>query len=215
MDTKGEPNMISKLNLNILKDTIFYHYKSDINFPRSCGSISMTLTAIFEDSNLKELYDISYVRGHFRNDYEEEYCYCEVGLYETYDRLSDLNNFDCHDCSCDYMTAHSWIEFKDKITKKVTIIDFTNIQFEENFPDYHSDIVESNYSLTKNEIFEYIYNRSSFIVSSTHKNFNKYIPSTEILSGKYILDKTRSLLKNNEDSALTLILKDLGYKLSV
>lgn len=40
--------MLKELNLDVVKKVIKNHYLDDINFPRSCGSISMILTVIFQ-----------------------------------------------------------------------------------------------------------------------------------------------------------------------
>ena len=207
--------MLKELNLDVVKKVIKNHYLDDINFPRSCGSISMILTVIFQDSNLKDKYDISYVRGHFRNDYQEEYCECEFIYYDKYDRFSNLDNFDCSNCTCDYMTGHSWIELRNKSTDEVVIVDFTNIQFEEDFPDYQSEILESNYAFNTNEIFEYLKERSEFIIDKNHRYFNHYIVSKKVCSGEYALNKTKEVIKKNKESGVTIILNNIGYKLSI
>lgn len=207
--------MLKELNLEVVKDVICTHYLNDINFPRSCGSISMVLTTILQDSEISKKYNISYIRGHFRNDYNEEYCECEVGFYDGYDRNSNLDDFDCSNCDCDYMVAHSWIELECKETKKVTILDFTGIQFEEDFNDYHSEILETKYLLTREEIFDYLRKRSTFVVTEDNTNFTKYIPSEKIYPGEYVLNKTKHIIESKEQSDVTIILDEIGYKVSI
>lgn len=113
------------------------------------------------------------------------------------------------------MTGHSWIELRNKSTDEVVIVDFTNIQFEEDFPDYQSEILESNYAFNTNEIFEYLKERSEFIIDKNHRYFNHYIVSKKVCSGEYALNKTKEVIKKNKESGVTIILNNIGYKLSI
>lgn len=193
-----------------LIDLLYHLYKTDISFPRSCGSVSMAMALILQNTDIKEEYDISYIRGHFRNDNEYEDCYCDVAELD-FDRFSDISNFECLNCNCDYMIGHSWIEFTNKITKENIILDFTSIQLEEDFCDYHSDILESDFN--KEELFDYLQKRSKFIVFSNDSRYRKYIKSEKQLSGEHILSTTKETISENCISALTILLDAIDYKL--
>ena len=61
--------------LKNVKDVIFYAYKNDKSFPRSCGLVSRVLTYLFgENNDLTSKCDINYVRGCFKNPIYETWC---------------------------------------------------------------------------------------------------------------------------------------------
>lgn len=193
-----------------LTDLLYHLYKTDISFPRSCGSVSMAMALILHNTDIKEEYDITYIRGHFRNDNEYEDCYCDVAELD-FDRFSGINNFECLKCNYDYMIGHSWIELANKITKENIILDFTSIQLEEDFCDYHSDILESDFN--KEELFDYLQKRSKFIVFSSDLRYRKYIKSERELDGECILSKTKETISEDCVSDLTILLDAINYKL--
>ena len=202
--------MLSKINLNEVKEILYHHYKTDIVFPRSCGSVSMGLVLMMQNSHLSKEYQILYQRGHFRNDYEYEFCYCDMAE-ENFNRFSCLDNFNCRNCSCDYMVGHSWIELIDKSTNEITILDFTSIQFEEDFPDYQSEISEN--ILDKEELYDYIFKRSKFVVHENDTRFKNYIKSERTYTGEYILNQTKEIIEENSVSSLTVLMDSLNYKI--
>lgn len=202
--------MLSKINLNEVKDILYHHYKTDVAFPRSCGSISMVLVLMMQNSNLNKDFDITYQRGHFRNDYEYEFCHCNIAE-ENFNRFSCLNDFECRNCGCDYMIGHSWIELRDKSTNEITILDFTSIQFEEDFPDYQSEILETIFN--KEELYDYIFKRSKFVVHESDTRFKNYIQSERTYTGEYILNQTKETIEEDAVSSLTVLLEAIDYKL--
>ena len=88
------------------------------------------------------------------------------------------------------MTPHSWIEIKNRITNEVTILDFTSIQFEENFPDYQNDLL-GKYTL--DELYTYIKERSKFVIKEDDNIFDYYIPLSSIENYKTVINKTDEL----------------------
>lgn len=196
-----------------IKKILQYHYKKDDSFPRSCGSVSMVLLYVLENSKLKDEYNISYKRGHFKNELEQEDCFCDESIIDfSFDikRGDDLTNFCCIGCnSCDYMVNHSWIEIENKKDKKITILDFTSIQFEEDFYEYNNELLENDFN--EDELYEYLKERSKFIINEKDKEFNNYLVSEKEYSGEQILEIVDNLLKEKDDSELTLLLKELDY----
>lgn len=191
-----------------LMDILYHLYKTDISFPRSCGSVSMVMTLILSNSSIKDEYEVNYIRGHYRNDNEYEDCYCDIAEL-NFDRFSDLKDFECLNCNCEYMIGHSWIEITNKVTKENIILDFTSIQLEDDFCDYHSEILESNFD--KKELFDYLTKRSKFVVSPDDLRYRKYIKSEKELNGEYILSKTVETISENCISDLTILLNSINY----
>ena len=109
------------------------------------------------------------------------------------------------------MVAHSWIEITNKKSKENIIIDFTSIQFEEDFCDYHNDILESDFN--KDELFDYLAKRSKFIIFSDDLNYKKYIKSEKELNGEYILSTAKETILENCVSQLTELLDAINYKI--
>lgn len=196
-----------------IKKVLYYHYKKDDSFPRSCGSVSMILSYIFQNSKLKDYYEISYKRGNFKNESEEDFCECDEFMDNfsfNIKRGDDLTNFCCTDCGyCDYMVSHSWIEIKDLNDSKITILDFTSIQFEEDFYEYNNELLESEFN--EDELYKYLKERSKFIVSEEDSEFNNYLVSAKEYSGEHLLEIVDNLLKEKDDSELTFLLKELNY----
>ena len=158
-----------------IKKALYYAYKTDLSFPRSCGLVSVLISYMIacRDEYL-EKYEITCVRGCFKNiGSEDEWC-------EDY--LDDITRYNykefecnCHNCNCcDAMVAHSWIELKDKISNETIILDFTSIQFEEDILDYEEEILETTF--TEDELFDYLKERSLFIVKESDSRFLQYIP---------------------------------------
>lgn len=194
--------------LKEIKDVLFYHYKNDVVFPRSCSSVSMTLAYLLELSEVSSSYEVYYKRGHYRNDNEEEDIYCHE-LEGEYRRGCSMKTFPCLNCNCDYMVGHSWIELVSKTDRETIILDFTSIQFEPDFVDYHSDLLESDHN--KDSLYKYLVARSKFIVEESDYQFSRYINSGHTHTGECLVETVKELIEGEEDSDLTLILKALGY----
>ena len=195
-------------------ENILYHlYLSDVSFPRSCGVVSMVLACILETKDyITSKYNVIYNRGHFRNDNELEFCSCDISKLNCLRFDTDIiSTMECVNCSCEYMTGHSWVELIDKETKEVTILDYTSIQFTEYFPDYQDELLNNKYS--KKELFNYLNEKSCFYVNKNNVDFNKYIKSEEEFSGEYILNSVKNTYKENKESELTIILDAINYKI--
>lgn len=204
--------MLSKVNLNEVKKVLYYHYKKDISFPRSCSSVSMTLALMMANSELSKEYDIFYHRGHFRNDeWVEEGCFIEYEEEEYPTRYDFECMSECKNCTCDFLTGHSWIELIDKKTNKVTILDFTSIQFNEDICDLESDLKESNFN--EDELFDFMLNNSEFVVKQDNPKFLKYIKTGISHEGQFVLDTTKKIIKEKSVSPISIILKNIKYKL--
>ena len=202
-----------------LINLLYYLYKNDFYFPRSCGAVSTTLACILQDKNVKDLYNIKYVRGHYRNDYEEFQGGCYVLDEDAcvneldYNRYSNLTDFECYNCSCDYMVGHSWIELESTDNSEESIIlDFTSIQFEEDFDDYYNELLEDKFD--KNELFTYLKDRSHFIVYSNDLRYENYLKSERELTGEYIHNTVARVLQEDRQSDTTILLEAINYKLS-
>lgn len=185
--------MYKEIFLNNIKDVLYYAYKYDLSFPRSCGLVSMILTYLFgSNETFTQKYDISCVRGCFRDPEGEDYCedFFE-DMYRYNCESEDFLSCGCHNCgACTLMTPHSWIEIKNRITDEVTILDFTSIQFEENFPDYQNDLL-GKYTL--DELYTYIKERSKFVIKEDDNIFDYYIPLSSIENYKTVINKTDEL----------------------
>lgn len=205
--------MINKL-LNRCKyntiDLLYHLYKTDRHFPKSCGSVSMALALMLYNADDNSEYDISYIRGHFINENEDEHCYC-IEIEEDFNRFSDLSEFKCVNCGCDYIVEHSWVEVKNKKTDENVILDFTSIQFIEAFTDCYYEILESNFN--KSQLYNYLERLSKFIISANDSEYEKYIKSKKKLDGKHIYDKTVETISENSVSDLTVLLEAINYKL--
>lgn len=163
------------------KDILFYAYKNDLSFPRSCGLVSNILTYFISKTSLPTKYEIHCIRGIFKDIENGEWCddvNYEIDRYnyKTYDCI-------CHQCGCcDFMNPHSWIELIDKKTKKEYILDFTQIQFTENFPTIHQTILETIWE-NANDLFDYLSsNVDFFIINDDNDMFQYYIPLEKDIS---------------------------------
>jgi len=199
---------LSKERIEEVQSVLHHHYLTDVAFPRSCGSVSMALSYLFEKSSLSNDYDISYQRGHYRNDNEEEDCYCDEVSF-TFKRGDNLDKFPCLNCHCDYMVGHSWIELKNKKDNKVTILDFTSIQFEEDFIDYQEELLNSKHG--KESLYHYLLERSKFVVHETDFQFNRYISSERTYTGAHLVKTVQETIENKGVSDLSILLERLGY----
>lgn len=163
----------------IIKDILFYAYKNDISFPRSCGLVSNILTYFLKDTLLSSKYEVKCIRGVFKNIDAPEWCddvEYEINRYnyESYDCI-------CHNCGCcNFMNPHSWVELQNKENNKVIILDFTQIQFDSNFCDLQQEILDSNWN--KEELFQYIEHNSYSLISETDIMFQYYIPLEKEIS---------------------------------
>lgn len=200
--------LLSEKRIQEVKEILYYHYRTDVVFPRSCGSVSMILTYLFEKSELSSEYDIYYKRGHYRNDNEEEDSLCE-DLSVEYDRYSSLKSFPCVNCGCDYMVGHSWIEIINKESNEMIILDFTSIQFEEEFADYHQELLDSEFDET--ELYDFLAKNSTFIVKKTDDKFRNYINSQKSYAGKEVVEGILKAANGGYETDLTLALKELNY----
>lgn len=200
--------LLNKKMVEEVKNVLYHHYLTDVAFPRSCGSVSMVLTYIFQTTTLSNNYEISCHRGHYRNDNEYEDCYCDESSF-IFKRGDNLDNFPCLNCSCDYMVGHSWIEFKNKDTHAVTILDFTSIQFEDDFGDYHEDLISSNHN--KISLYNYLSKHSKFIIEEEDIQFNRYISSERVYTGSHLIKAVQDTIDNNSCSDLSILLERLGY----
>ena len=61
-----ENNVKQEVN-RCIKDILYYAYKNDVVFPRSCGLVSTLLTYSLKDTSLSSNYDIFLIRGIFKN----------------------------------------------------------------------------------------------------------------------------------------------------
>lgn len=204
--------MIKEINSEA-KKILFHCYKEDINFPKSCGAVSMTLACILQTiEHITAKYLIKYHRGHFRNDNEYEECFCDIAEEDCLRFNSDLiKNIQCINCTCEYMVGHSWVELINKENQEITILDFTSIQFEDEFPDYESELLESDFN--KDELFNYLIEKSQFYVHKKDSRFNKYLRTEQVVTGEYILNKTKEVYSDNSVSDLTLILDNIGFEI--
>ena len=199
---------LNEARIEEVKNVLYHHYKTDASFPRSCGSVSMALAYLFEMSDLSKEYEVSYQRGHYRNDNDEWGDECHEFDF-TFKRGDNLESFPCLNCSCDYMVGHSWIELESKVDKEIIILDFTSIQFEEDFYDYQDELFSLEYS--KNELYDYIAMRSKFVVRNEDYQFDRYINSERTYTGRYLIQAVEDTVKNNGASDLTILLERLGY----
>lgn len=199
---------LNEARIEEVKSVLYHHYKTDVFFPRSCGSVSMALAYLFAISDLSKEYNVSYQRGHYRNDNEEEDSYCDE-LDFAFKRGADLEAFPCLNCSCDYMVGHSWIELESKADGRIIILDFTSIQFEEDFYDYQDELLNSEYN--KNELYDYLSKRSKFVVKSEDYQFERYIDSERTYTSEYVIQSVKDTIKRNGASDLTVLLEQLGY----
>lgn len=204
---EGESNMfLNEARINEVKDILYHCYQTDVSFPRSCGTVSMVLAYLFELSDLSDEYEITYERGHYRNENEEEWCE-ELSL--DFQRGDNLENFPCFNCNCDYMVGHSWIELVSKIDQEIFILDFTSIQFEEDFGDYHEELLDSDHD--KDSLYDYISRRSKFVIDNTDWRFNHYINSERTRTGKELVRTVKETIEENCTSMLTVTLERMGY----
>lgn len=199
---------LNEKRIQEVKEVLYHHYRTDWHFPRSCGYVSMTLAYLFEKSELSSEYDICYKRGHYRNDNEEEDSHCNE-LSREYDRYSPLNSFPCTNCGCDYMIGHSWIEITDKRNGEALILDFTSIQFEEDFADYHQELLDSDFNAT--ELYEYLGKNSNFVIKESDYQFKNYIKSQESYTGKELIEGILKAVNEGYDTDLKLALEAQNY----
>lgn len=176
-----ENNIKQEVN-RCIKDILYYAYKNDVVFPRSCGLVSTLLTYSLKDTSLSSNYDIFLIRGIFKNINNEEDNFCEESDFLSINRSNFKKyEFNCDYCGiCDYMNPHSWVELKDKKTNKIIILDFTQIQFDEWFPNFQDEILNSSWD--KEELFQYIEHNSCSLIEETDIFFNYYIPTKSIIS---------------------------------
>lgn len=161
------------------EDVLFYGYKNEIGFPRICGLASAIIALLlYVDKNIRSTYDIYEVRGHYRNDFEEDER-CDEWLCED----------SCHEgCCCDFMPFHSWIKLIEKNSNKEYIVDFTGCQFHEDIRDIEGDLMDTNIFNNKEDLFKYIKNYSDFIIDSDNESYKNYIANIDLLSAKEIFD---------------------------
>lgn len=194
---------------NDVERVMYHHYEKDMSFPRSCGSVSMLMTYLLHLRGLSKYYNIEYIRGHYRDDNSEDIG-CDELLNLNYDRTYNLKDFECSGCSCEYMVGHSWIELTSKTDKTVYIIDLTSIQFEEDFGDYQDTIINSVFD--KDELMDYMSKNSDFVITKDDSRFLNYIRTEESLDSSYVYNLTDEIMKDGDDSELSLILKELDIR---
>lgn len=183
------------INELFIKETLFYAYKRDVNFPKSCGLVSLIMTYLLSYTELPKYYDIFCTRGCFKNEKEEDENFCED--YMEINRFNaDEVETDCGYCDCcDFMISHSWIELINREKDETLILDFTAIQFEDNFVDYEEDLLNKPYS--KDELYQYINERTNFIITKQNETFKDYIPLEVPMSLELITETTKSLYYKN------------------
>lgn len=178
-----------------VKPILYYAYLNDLSFPRSCGIVSNLLT-YYLHSKIKSSFYIHYIRGIFKNVefllYNDDF-WCE-DVNDNIDRFNFKNlECNCHCCGCcEYMNPHSWVEIINKKDLKTTILDFTQIQFQEYFSDYQDTLISKN-KMSILELFEYLDKHSTFYITEENPIFKYYIPIDKKISSekmvKYVEDK--------------------------
>lgn len=158
---------MNEITMNYLmekgSEILYLCYKEDINFPRSCGLVSSFMAYnLFNNEEIRNLYDVNYFRGHYRDDNEEDDC--------PYLDLNDDDFSECIDCSCDFIVGHSWIELVNKNTNKIHIIDLTSSQFSDDIGDLEVFLME-NKCLSKSEVVNTLSNYGSFIEDINKDNY--------------------------------------------
>lgn len=178
-----------------LKETWYYAFKNDLNFPQSCGLVSLIMTYFLNYTNLRNIYDIYCTRGCFKNEKEEDENFCEDFI--DVDRYSiDNLEIPCGNCnSCDFMVSHSWIELISKENNETIILDFTSIQFEDDFCDYQEKLLTKKFS--KDELYEYIIKRSNIIITKEDNIFKNYIPLEIPIESHLVMETTKRFHKQN------------------
>lgn len=189
----------------IVKDILYYAYKNDISFPRSCGLVSTLLTYFLKDTLLSSKYEVKCIRGIFKNIEVSEWC--EDVEYEI-DRYNyEFYDCICHNCGCcDFMNPHSWVELQNKENNKVIILDFTQIQFDSNFCDLQQEILDSNWN--KEELFQYIEHNSYNLISETNIMFQYYIPLEKEIS----LQQMVKYIEEGDNPYYGMVINFLNWK---
>lgn len=183
--------MFKEDTISNIKRILYYHYKNDIYFPKSCDSVSKTIAyALSKDKDICDNYIVKIKRGHFFNENETEDCYC-INFNE--DEVNNLNS-NCSECSCDYMITHSWLELTSKKDNKRTIVDFTSIQFNE-----YSNLGEN---VTEEEIYNFLKSNSEFLITEDNHLFNNYKNDIYSLDMEYISEKINNQKINGEKTYL-------------
>lgn len=192
----------------IIKDILFYAYKMDLSFPRSCGLVSNILTYFMQNTSLPSKYEIKCIRGIYKDI--ESYEWCEDVDYEI-DRYN-YKSYDCicHQCGCcSYMNPHSWIELINKQTKKEYVLDFTQIQFTEEFPTYQQELLNGNW-INKDDLFEYIQsNTNFFLINENHNMFKYYIPLEKEISLETMI---KYVVEEKDNSYWGMVINFLDWK---
>lgn len=202
MDKKIE-SYITGQGQNIL----FYSFENEIGFPRTCGTVSTILAImLYINKDIRDKYNIFYIRGHFKNNNEEDEFYCDD--YEEMSR-SNFEYNKCINCNCcDFINAHSWVEITNKETGIVYIIDFTGIQFHQDIKDIESIILQPN--LNKDSLFEFIKKYSKFIITKEHENFENYIPDVKNLTGQFLYEISVEKYNDGIDTDILYVLNDMN-----
>lgn len=196
-------NYITNSGVNLL----YYCYNNEPSFPRNCGTISMLLALLlYSNKSITNKYKIYYIRGHYKDISEEKYSKCNDYVNITRSRYKCSK---CINCTCDYMTAHSWVELIDKISKCNTIIDFTSCQFADRIGDLEQFLIDNSY-LSKEELYFHISKISTIYISNKNKLFKNYIPDTKKISGKEIFTTTLTNYKNNNSTDILDALSKMG-----
>lgn len=195
-------------NIEQIKRVLYFFYKNDKSFPKSCGKVSMVLTLMFQNSLLSKKYDIIYNRGYYRNEDEYDDCYC----IDIDHNIQDIRKSACIGCDgCEYMVQHSWISLVSRTKEpKTYIADFTSIQFTSYFDKYRDEIF--SYDFNKDTLYTYLKSRHRFIVSKRCKDYNDYI-SLKSIKGDYLLRDTVEKIKKGYPSEFIKYLELLNYKI--
>ena len=198
---------LNEARVEEIKDILYlcYEERQMTAFPSSCGLVSEVLAYLFGISELSDEYEIFYQRGHYRNDeYEED---CDDEEYLDFKRGDNLDRFPCINCTCYFMNQHSWIELVSKKDGKITILDFTSIQF----GDYSGFVLETERD--RESLYEFMKRHSTFLIEEKNPLFKNYIPSQDRFNRNYLISKVEQEMKADEYDFLTLVgmLNEMGY----
>lgn len=190
---------------NFIAKTLYYAYKNDTNFPESCGTVSSIMTFLLSYTDISKYYYVNYIRGYYKNPKYEDENFCED--YVEINRSTCEKVKCCYNkCTCcDVLTGHSWIEITDKDMGELTILDFTSIQFKDDYSRYKEELLISNH--TEDSLLEYIAQRSNFVINKKDKEFENYIPIEVPREMDLIVRATNRLYKKNIDNEIIEMLK--------